>query len=311
MAPNELAAEATVQLSQVTGLANLWQLDLSSVRMDAIVAAAYLSGTAPQPESIMLDHSHSDAADKFQLHKSSRLTLFGMTSQQGHSDLAISVKSAEAQHAQASAQQARAQHEQTAAVTAHLGRPEYRQLNTFTLTAKCLHVRSAAQLIAASWRNLIKLDFSGTILGAKAAAKLIKGSWPQLKSLCLSSCNLNTDSMAQLATGAWPGLTQLNMSQNPGLIFAESQIAILADWPSLLDLDLSGINIHQHTAVYVMRKYHATLLSLRLGHAKSSHGNGVARLSDVPWTCLACLELCSKKLAAADAATLAKSTCHN
>lgn len=112
--------------------------------------------------------------------------------------------------------------------------------------------------------------------------------------------------MAQLVTGAWPGLTQLNLSQNPGLIFAESQIAILADWPSLLDLDLSGIKIYQQTAVYVIRKYHATLHSFRLGHARSSHGNGVARLSDVPWPCLARLELCSKKLAAADAATLAK-----
>ena len=73
MAPNELAAQATVQLSQVTGLANLWQLDLelSSVRMDATVAAAYLSGTAPQPQIVMLERSHSDAADKFQLHKNS------------------------------------------------------------------------------------------------------------------------------------------------------------------------------------------------------------------------------------------------
>lgn len=103
--------------------------------MDSIVAAAYLSGTAPQPQIIMLNHSHSDAADKLQLHKYSRLIFVGMTSQQGHSDLAIFMKSAEAQHAQAAAQQARAQHEQTAAVIAHLGRPDYRQLNTFTLTA--------------------------------------------------------------------------------------------------------------------------------------------------------------------------------
>ena len=229
-----------------------------------------------------------------------------MTSQQRHSDLAIFVKSAEAQHAQAAAQQARAQHEQTAAVIAHLGKLEHCKLNTFTLTADCLHVHSASQLIAASWPNLTKLDFSGTILGAKAAAKLIKDAWPQLKSLCLSSCNLDTESMAQLATGAWPGLTQLNLSQNPGLIFAASQIATLADWPSLLDLDVSGIKIHQQTAVHVMRNYHATLQPLKLGHAESSHGDGVARLSDVPWPCLAPLELCSKKLAAADAATLAK-----
>ena len=221
MAPSSVATEALIELSQTTALPTLRQLDLSSATIDAGIADELLYGSWRQPGVVMLDSCHLKSVEVFQRHGYARSATIGMLSQQKHVYTVILVNPGAARTA--SIQQSLT----TAAVT-RLSRADYSQLNTFTVTANQLHVRSTAQLITASWPDVTQLDLSGTTLSGNATIQLFSSPWPQLKSLTLSNCNLGPASMSHLLQENWPLLTQLDLSGNRSLQSVVSHIATVA-----------------------------------------------------------------------------------